>query len=145
MEGDQGREEITNIGHALNQLGIHGIPKFIIEGNTMVDGASQSDIFVQIFRSIEAKGQVYGAPIFADILGLTQQTIQNAFVFAHALVHVPTANVAGETKVPIYNFPKNCWHLHWKKLDLNSSSNITLVQILFFSVCMTAFFRKNVY
>eukprot|EP00533_Pseudo-nitzschia_delicatissima_P011092 CAMPEP_0116098066 /NCGR_PEP_ID=MMETSP0327-20121206/11028_1 /TAXON_ID=44447 /ORGANISM="Pseudo-nitzschia delicatissima, Strain B596" /LENGTH=135 /DNA_ID=CAMNT_0003589835 /DNA_START=127 /DNA_END=534 /DNA_ORIENTATION=- len=36
LDSEKGKEEITNIGHALNQLGISGIPKFIIEGRTMV-------------------------------------------------------------------------------------------------------------
>ena len=76
LEGDEGREEITNIGHALNQLGIHGIPKFIIEGRTMVDGAARSDTFVEIFREIEKRGSVHSGPIFNDVLGVSDETVQ---------------------------------------------------------------------
>ncbi len=76
LNGDEGREEITNIGHALNQLGISGIPKFIIEGRTMVDGAARSETFVQVFREIERRGSVHSGPIFNDVLGVSDETVQ---------------------------------------------------------------------
>lgn len=76
LDGDEGREEITNIGHALQQLGISGIPKFIIEGRTMVDGAARSDTFVEIFRDIEKRGSVHSGPIFNDVLGVSDETVQ---------------------------------------------------------------------
>ena len=37
-----------------------------------------------------------------------------------------TGNVTGVTQVPIDILPVNCWHLHWKKLELNQSSCIKL-------------------
>jgi len=76
LNGNEGREEITNVTHALNQLGISGIPKFIIEGKTMVDGAARSDTFVQIFRDIEKRGSVHSGPIFNDVLGVSDETFQ---------------------------------------------------------------------
>lgn len=76
LNGDEGREEITNAIHALNQLGISGIPKFIIEGKTMIDGAARSDTFVQIFRAIEKRGSVHSGPIFNDVLGVSDETFQ---------------------------------------------------------------------
>jgi len=76
LNGDEGREEITNIGHALNQLGISGIPKFIIEGRTMVDGAARSETFVEVFREIERRGSVHSGPIFNDVLGVSDETVQ---------------------------------------------------------------------
>lgn len=76
LNGDEGKDEITNATHALHQLGISGIPKFIIEGNTMVDGAARSDTFVQIFREIEKRGRVHSGPIFNDVLGVSDETIQ---------------------------------------------------------------------
>lgn len=76
LNGDEGREEIVNVTHALNQLGISGIPKFIIEGTTMVDGAARSDTFVQIFREIEKRGSVQSGPIFNDVLGVSDEIFQ---------------------------------------------------------------------
>lgn len=76
LNGDEGREEITNAIHALNQLGISGIPKFIIEGKTMVDGAARSETFVEIFRQIEKCGSVHSGPIFNDVLGVSDETFQ---------------------------------------------------------------------
>lgn len=78
LNGTQGREEITHALHALNQLGIHSIPKFIIEGRTVVDGAARSDVFVASFRDIEERGTVHGGPIFSDVLGVDDETILRA-------------------------------------------------------------------
>lgn len=76
LNGDEGRQEITNTTHALNQLGISGIPKFIIEGRTMVDGAARSDTFIEIFRKIEKRGSVHSGAMFNDVLGVSDETIQ---------------------------------------------------------------------
>ena len=76
LNGDEGKEEITHALHALNQLGISGIPKFIIEGRTMVDGAARSDTFVEIFREIEKRGKVHSGPLFNDVLGVSDETVQ---------------------------------------------------------------------
>lgn len=84
LNGDEGREEITNAIHALNQMGISGIPKFIIEGRTMVDGAARSDTFVNIFRQIEKRGSVHSGPIFNDVLGVSDETFQTP---SHYLSH----------------------------------------------------------
>jgi len=76
LNGDQGREQIMRALHALNQLGIHSIPKFIIEGRTVVDGAARSETFVDIFREIEARGEVHGTAILNDVLEVDEETIQ---------------------------------------------------------------------
>lgn len=76
LNGDEGKKEISYATHALQQLGIHGIPKFIIEGTTMVDGAARPDTFVHIFREIEKRGTVQSGPIFNDVLGVSDETIQ---------------------------------------------------------------------
>lgn len=75
LNGNEGRQEIEEALHALQQLGVHGIPKFIIEGRTVVDGAAKSDVFIDIFRDIEAKGEVHGGPIFGEILGVSPDII----------------------------------------------------------------------
>lgn len=82
LNGDEGKKEISHAIHALNQLGIHGIPKFIIEGTTMVDGAARSDTFVHIFRQIEKRGTVQSGPIFNDVLGVSDETVQTPSHFS---------------------------------------------------------------
>ena len=75
LNGNEGRLEIENALRVLNELGIHGIPKFIIEGSTVVDGAAGPDTFVRIFREIEERGEVAGTAIFKDILGIDEDTL----------------------------------------------------------------------
>jgi predicted DsbA family dithiol-disulfide isomerase len=77
LNGNEGRKEIENAIHALHELGVHGIPKFIIEGSSVVDGAALPKTFVRIFREIEERGEVKG-PVFGDILGLDQNLIMKA-------------------------------------------------------------------
>jgi hypothetical protein len=75
LNGDQGRVEIERALSALNKLGINGIPKFIIEGNNLIDGAAHADAFIPIFREIEKRGKVKGGPLFGDILGVSPEII----------------------------------------------------------------------
>ena len=75
LNGDEGRLEIDNAVRALQQLGVHGIPKFIIEGSRVVDGAAGPETFVQIFREIERRGKVARGPIFGDILGISEELL----------------------------------------------------------------------
>lgn len=76
LNGDEGRDEIEEALRALGQLGIHSIPKFIIEGTTIVDGAAHSDTFVQVFRDIERRGNIQRGPVFGEILGVPQDIIE---------------------------------------------------------------------
>lgn len=78
LNGNEGRREIEQALEALQQLGIHGIPKFIIEGKTVVDGAARSEVFVEIFRDIEQRGEIENGPVFGDILGISPETVQAA-------------------------------------------------------------------
>jgi len=73
LYGNEGRLEIENALRALRKLGVHGIPKFIIEGSTVIDGAAGPEMFVKAFREIEKRGSVLGGPIFGDILGVSQE------------------------------------------------------------------------
>lgn len=70
LHGNEGRHEIEIAIQTLQKLGVHGIPKFIIEGTTIVDGAAGPETFVNVFREIEKRGTVRG-PIFSDILGVS--------------------------------------------------------------------------
>lgn len=76
MNGNEGRAEIEQAVATLQNLGIHGIPKFIIEGRTVVDGAAHSEVFIEIFREIEKRGTVNGGPVFGEILGVSPEVIQ---------------------------------------------------------------------
>ena len=75
LNGDEGREEIMRALQTLRELGIHSIPKFIIEGKTLVDGAAGSEVFVDVFRTIERRGTVHGGPVFGDILRVPDDVI----------------------------------------------------------------------
>ena len=76
LDGDEGRLEIENALRALQQIGVHGIPKFIIEGRRVVDGAAGAETFINIFREIERRGEVAGGPIFGDILGISDDMVR---------------------------------------------------------------------
>ena len=73
LYGNEGRLEIENALRALRKLGVHGIPKFIVEGSSIIDGAAGPETFVKVFREIEKRGSVLGGPIFGDILGVSQE------------------------------------------------------------------------
>ena len=75
LNGNEGRLEIENALRALNELGVHGIPKFIVEGSTVVDGAAGPETFIRIFREIEQRSEVHGTAIFKDILGVDDETL----------------------------------------------------------------------
>lgn len=76
LNGNKGRKEIEKALTMLNQLGVHSIPKFIIEGSRLVDGAARSESFVEIFREIEARGVVESGPVFGEILGIAPKVIE---------------------------------------------------------------------
>jgi predicted DsbA family dithiol-disulfide isomerase len=76
LNGNEGREQVMHAIHALNQLGIHSIPKFVIDGNTVVDGAARSETFIEIFRDIEKRGETKGNALFSDVLGVPDAMIE---------------------------------------------------------------------
>jgi len=76
LNSNEGRQEIEHALEALDSMGVHGIPKFIVEGRTVIDGAARSDVFIDIFRAIEAKGEVHGGPVFGEILGVDDTIVQ---------------------------------------------------------------------
>lgn len=76
LNGNQGKLEIKNALRTLQQLGVHGIPQFIIEGSRIVDGAAGPKTFIQIFREIERRGKCERGPVFGDILGISQEILR---------------------------------------------------------------------
>lgn len=76
LNGNQGRREIEKALTALRQIGIHSIPKFVVEGRTVVDGAANAATFVSIFREIEKRGVVHPGTMFGDILGVSTEILE---------------------------------------------------------------------
>jgi predicted DsbA family dithiol-disulfide isomerase len=79
LQSKEGYAEIESAHHALStQLNIHSIPQFLIEGKTLIDGAVDSSVFIKVFNKIIQRGYVHNnsKPIFADILGLTTEIVQ---------------------------------------------------------------------
>jgi len=82
LQGNAGRKEIEQALQTLHALGIHSVPKFIIEGRTVVDGAANWKVFVDIFMDIQKRNKVYSGPVFAEILGVSSEIIQRGSYFA---------------------------------------------------------------
>jgi len=76
LNSNHGTKEIKKARQALDEIGVHGIPKFIIEGSIIVDGAAGSNTFVKLFRDIERKGVIKSGPVFADILGISDEIVE---------------------------------------------------------------------
>jgi len=77
LQSQQGRNEIENALKMLRRLDIHSIPKFILEGTTLVDGAADWRLFVEIFEEIEERGYVQNNSVFGALLGVSEDQIQN--------------------------------------------------------------------
>jgi predicted DsbA family dithiol-disulfide isomerase len=75
LNGNKGRAEIEKALATLDELGVHSIPKFIID-HQMVEGAAGSRVFVELFRKIEKRGSLLHGPVFGDILGISKDTIE---------------------------------------------------------------------
>jgi len=75
LNSNDGRQEIENAIHTLVQLGINGIPTFIIDGQTL-NGAAGWKSHYRVFREIEDRGYVEKGPVFGKILNVSDDTIQ---------------------------------------------------------------------
>lgn len=75
LSSTEGRKEIEKVLQTHSQLGIHSIPKFIIEGQTLIDGAANWQHHVQVYREIESRGFIDGGPIFGEMLGVDAEVI----------------------------------------------------------------------
>lgn len=76
LNGNEGRSEIEDAVKSLHRLGVHGIPKFIVEGRTVIDGAAGAESFIEVFRKIEKRGYILNEPIFGSILGISPEVIE---------------------------------------------------------------------
>lgn len=86
LNSNEGRKEIEEALVGLQQIGVHSIPKFIVEGKTLVDGAAHASTFVEIFRKIESRGKIRSEPVFAEVLGLRQEIIEKGSHHVEELV-----------------------------------------------------------
>ncbi len=75
LASDEGEKEIVLAKKALDRLGIHSIPNFVIGGKEVLSGAVHWKELVGAFRRIERTG--LGAPenAFATILGIPEEII----------------------------------------------------------------------
>jgi predicted DsbA family dithiol-disulfide isomerase len=76
LNGNEGRKEIEEAVRTLHRLGVHGIPKFIVEGRTVIDGAARAEAFIEAFRIIEKRGNIFNEPVFGSILGIPLEIIE---------------------------------------------------------------------
>jgi len=76
LESDSGRKEIIATLNRLYELGVHSIPKFIVEGRYIIDGAAHSSNMIELFREIEARGEVHGGHVFGDLLGVSPKILR---------------------------------------------------------------------
>jgi predicted DsbA family dithiol-disulfide isomerase len=83
LRSDLGRDEIETALAALHELNIHSIPKFVIEGTTVIDGAATADVFIKLFRRIERRGTIDAEPVFASLLGIDPSEIEPSHTRDH--------------------------------------------------------------
>jgi predicted DsbA family dithiol-disulfide isomerase len=78
LKSNVGRIEILDAIHVLQQMGINGIPTFIMDGgNIVLNGAIHASEFVRTFRRIEQRGFLNDPqPLFSDLLGIPSKIIQ---------------------------------------------------------------------
>lgn len=74
---DEGEKEIVLAKKALQRLGIHSIPNFVIGGKEVLSGAVHSKELVNAFRKIERTGEGASDNAFASILGIGEEIILN--------------------------------------------------------------------
>lgn len=84
LNSNEGRKEIEAALAGLRQIGVHSIPKFIIEGKTLIDGAAHASTFIEVFRKIERRGKIQAGPVFAEVLGLPKDIIEKGSHHAQA-------------------------------------------------------------
>ena len=82
LKTDEGEREIALAKQALERLGIHSIPNFVIGGKETLQGAVPSNDLIKVFRRIEEGG--VGAPhtAFSSILGIPEDIIQSTTLVA---------------------------------------------------------------
>jgi predicted DsbA family dithiol-disulfide isomerase len=75
LNSDGGREQIDRALALAGQFGIHSIPKFVIDGTLLIDGAAHTGEHIAAFREVEARGTTSGRALFAEALGISPQVL----------------------------------------------------------------------
>jgi len=75
LASDEGRTEIQAALDVARRAGIHSIPKFIVDGTYVVDGAAHADEHERLFREIEKSGETTGRAVFAAALGIPPEVL----------------------------------------------------------------------
>ena len=74
LDSDEGEKEIV-LAKALDRLGIHSIPNFVIGGREVLSGAVHWKELVGAFRRIERTGEWSTENAFATILGIPEEIV----------------------------------------------------------------------
>jgi predicted DsbA family dithiol-disulfide isomerase len=75
LASDEGRAQISKALAVASQFGVHSIPKFIIDGALIIDGAAHAEEHVRVFREIERRGTSSGRALFAEALGISPEVL----------------------------------------------------------------------
>lgn len=75
LDSDDGREQIEAALAVARRFGINSIPKFVVDGEVIIDGAAHADEHVRCFREIERRGFTNGRTLFADALGISPEIL----------------------------------------------------------------------
>mmetsp|Transcript_22794 Transcript_22794/g.73315 ORF Transcript_22794/g.73315 Transcript_22794/m.73315 type:complete len:152 (+) Transcript_22794:388-843(+) len=60
----------------VQQLGIHAIPTFVVNGGKhVIQGAAHADEFEQVLHHIQDTDEPINPPLFADLLGITNRDL----------------------------------------------------------------------
>lgn len=75
LASNEGREQISRSLAVAARFGIHSIPKFIVDGELLLDGAAHAEEHVRVFREIERRGTTSGRALFAEALGISPEIL----------------------------------------------------------------------
>lgn len=75
LDSDDGRAQIDSALAVARRFGISSIPKFVVDGEILVDGAAHADEHEAVFRQIERRGSASGRALFAEALGISAHVL----------------------------------------------------------------------
>mmetsp|Transcript_12881 Transcript_12881/g.32639 ORF Transcript_12881/g.32639 Transcript_12881/m.32639 type:complete len:241 (+) Transcript_12881:120-842(+) len=79
LDSNDGRAQIESALELAHRFGIHSIPKFIIDGELLLDGAANADQHLSVFREIERRGKTSGRAMFAEALGISPEVLAGGY------------------------------------------------------------------
>lgn len=75
LDSDDGKAQIDSALAIARRFGISSIPKFVIDGELLIDGAAHADEHEEVFRQIERRGTTTGRALFAEALGISDEVL----------------------------------------------------------------------